>query len=253
MNVSELYDSYFDIGKSMLPYPDSKEHLRELFSFLDLCFAVVISAKGRESSGLLGAGEAGSLPGLSVSTSDISGLISPGSQEGISKEAADQVFLGLTHITQRVKKSIEKGFVPRFEVLRLKFGLDDFESFALLLSLSAEYDRKYESIFSLLHNNSSDFYASKWLAVKLYEILFGSPAASGAEVLDGSSPLCRFLCSRELKKRDRSENSGRLVLSRRVTCYLLGKNFIDPLLEDHCSLVSFKKEKKEIVKYYEYR
>ncbi len=243
MNVSELYDSYFKVGKSMLPYSDSKEHLGELFSFLDLCFAVVLSAKGYEGSGLLEAGKTGNLPGLSVSTSNISGLISPGSSEGISKEATDQVFLALAHITQRVRKSAEKGFFPRFEVIRLKFNLDDFESFALLLSLSPEYDRKYESIFSLLHNNSSDFYASKWLSVKIYESLFGSAASSKAKVLDGSSPLCRFLCSRELKKRDRSEISGRLVLSRRVTCYLLGTNYIDPLLEDYCFAVTFRKEK----------
>lgn len=242
--MSDLYDSFFKVENSMEPYSDSREHIDELFSLLDLCFAVILSARGVETPYLLKAGEAGRIPELSVSSSDAAGLILPADSPlgtgGISEKAREQIWLGRIHIMQRIKLSEDSSFIPRFEVLKRSFALDEFESFAMLLALSSEYDRKYEGIYSRLHNNSSDYYATKWLALRLYEILFGTKAASRARVIGGTSPLCRFLCSKELKRHDRSEISERLVLSRRAVSFLLGNNTVDPMLSDCCTIVNFK-------------
>ena len=75
MKVSELYDNYFHIEKLNQPYRNSREHLEELFSFLDLCFAAAMSARGLDSKKLLGAWEAGRLSDLSVSVQDIERLV----------------------------------------------------------------------------------------------------------------------------------------------------------------------------------
>ena len=246
MKIQELYRSYFTVKKRELPYENDREQLGELFAFLDLCFAVVFSARGKSQRGLPEAWEAGVLPELSVSADDLGALLCPQEERklrGLKPEAAQEIAMAWEHIGRRRDVSIEQGFVPRFDVLRLKFGLDEFEYFAMLLALSTQYDRKYEGVFARLHNNRADFYASKWLAVRLYECLFQRPAPSLSAVLTGSSPLCRFLCSRGLEQPARSETSHRLVLSPRVTSYLLGDNSPDPLLTDYCKPVNVDRER----------
>ena len=239
MEISELYESFFDITKIVLPYKNNEEHLSELFSLLDLCFTVLVSAKGYEGNGFPTALKAGNMQDLSVSSVDLSGILFSRHENKesvkISEEAREQIVLAVYHIQDRLKKSAEKDFMPAFEVVRLKFDLEDFETFSLLLALSVEYDRKYEGVYSYLHNNISDYYASKWMAIKLYKALSGI-SVSGAEILSGSSALTRFLCSRELKKRDRSECSERLVLSGRVTAYILGNNNLNNKLRGICTL-----------------
>ena len=242
MELQQLYNSFFDAEKQNLPYSSSSEHLDELFSFLDLCFSVIISARGLKSDVLLQAHETGALPDLSVAAQNVDKLLSPVRFSGLSDEALMQVLNARLHIENRVNLSIARERFTRFEVLRMEFHLDDFESFCLLLALSSSYNRKYEGVYSWLHNNECDFYATKWLAVKLYDCLFGTEALSQADVLTDKSPLCRFLCSREFDKRNRSENSQRLVLSRRVTAYLLGDNTPDRVLRSFCEVVSFDRE-----------
>ena len=243
MNKTDLYNSYFDPQISEKPYRNSEEHLKELFSLLDMCLAAVMSARGIEVAGVFEAGGAGYLPDISVAAEDPGGLLQPRQgadrAEGLLQEVTGQIGLGRSHIRSRLRKSADNEMLPRFEMLKVKFDLDDFESFALLLALAPQYDRKYEGVFSRLHNNTTDFYATKWLAIRLYESLFLEEAISRSRVLTGESPLCRFLCSRELRSRDRSEASGRLVLSARVTSFLLGKNDLSPILKEYCSLAYY--------------
>ena len=246
MKVSELYDNYFHIEKLNQPYRNSREHLEELFSFLDLCFAAAMSARGLDSKKLLGAWEAGRLSDLSVSVQDIERLVAAGNGQdhthALTEEALEQIGISREHIRRRIRVSRENGMIPRFELLKIKFRLDSFESFAMLLALSVQYDRKYEGIYVWLHNNNGDMYPTKWLALRLYESLMGETPASASRMMSGSSALCRFLCSRELSGRDRSEASDQLVLSRRVTAYLMGSNDPDPRLSGFCSLAAFRKE-----------
>ena len=241
MKLQELYQGFFKTEKRETPYRDSAEHLQELFAFLDLCFSLIASARGLDSEVLLKANEAGAMPDLTVSPGRMDLVLLSGGKSGLAFAARKQVAAARSHIRRRVQLSAEEDFVPRFELLRMQFYLDNFESFAMLLALSSEYDRKYEGIYVWLHNNQNDICATKWLAVRLYRCLFGEEPASQAAVLTDSSPLCRFLCSRELVRRDRSESAGRLVLSRRVTSYLLGENAPDPTLRDYCRVVDFDK------------
>ena len=239
MKLNRLYQSFFQPESAEKPYTENAGHLSELFSFLDLCLTLTASARGLESSALLEAREPGTLSSLSVAAQDVEQLLRGDQPDELSLEAREQIALARLHIRKRVKLSLENDFVPRFELLREAFLLDEFESFAMLLALSSAYDRRYEGIYAWLHNNESDICATKWLAVRLYSFLFDRRAASQAAVLTGSSPLCRFLCSRELVKRDRAESAGRLVLSRRATSYLLGSNELDPALSDFCSVERF--------------
>ena len=60
--------------------------------------------------------------------------------------------------------------------------------------------------------------------------------ADAAKLLSGNSVLTRFLCSREFRKRERSESSQWLLLSRRVSAYILGRNALDPALAEFATL-----------------
>ncbi len=239
MEAEDLYQSFFHFSEQFRPYKNSAEHLRDLFSLLDMCFTVIVGAKSNEVEEIPSDLRTGTLRDLSVSSRDVGGLLLAGRQrreiEPVSEQVKEQLYLAVTHIQERLHRSIAKDFLPSFEIIRAKFELDDFESFCMLLALSAEYDRKYEGIYTFLHNNSSDMYATKWLAIRMYEALSGSDAGS-AGLLSGTSAFMRFLCTKELKKRDRTETSERLVLSRRVAAYLLGKNSIDRSLLSFCTV-----------------
>lgn len=240
METEDLYNSYFSLAKQFLPYKNSYEHLRDMFSLLDMCFTVIVGAKSIDVEEIPDDLRTGVLRDLSVSSRDVGGLLSAGIErrktEPVSEQARDQLSLAVMHINERLKRSTKNDFLPAFEIVRTKFELDDFDSFCMLLALSVEYDRKYEGIFTFLHNNSSDMYATKWLAIRMYEALSGMKAPS-AGLLAGTSAFSRFLCTKELKKRDRTEISERLVLSRRVASYLLGKNSIDKSLLGFCSFM----------------
>ncbi len=239
METEDLYFSYFNLAEQFSPYRNSKEHLRDLFSLLDMSFTVIVGAKSIDVANIPDDLRTGVLRDLSVSSRDVGGLLSAGIErrntEPVSEQARDQLKLAVLHIQERLKRSEKSDFLPVFEIVRTKFELDDFESFCMLLALSVEYDRKYEGIFTFLHNNSSDMYATKWLAIRMYEALSGLRAPS-AGLLSGTSAFSRFLCTKELKKRDRTEISERLVLSRRVAAYLLGKNSIDRSLSGFCRI-----------------
>ncbi|MBR6874543.1 MAG: ATP-binding protein [Ruminococcus sp.] len=237
MDIKDLYSSYFDISLLMKPYSDDAEQLSELFAFLDLCFAALSGARGLKGEGIpeAGAGEAHS---LTVASRDIAKVLLSGQgRDALSEQAREQIENAFFHLGCRLKKSLARDFVPRFEMVRLKFSLNDFETFAMLLALAPEYDRKYESVFVSLHNNSSDIYATVWLAVKLSGYLFGTPPSAGSELLSGRSPLMRFLCSREVLRRDRCGSSDWLLLSRRVSSFILGSSGIDPELSGFCTLL----------------
>ena len=239
MEVNRLYESFFDFAELLRPYTDDKEVLKDFFSYLDLCFTLVISARGFSGEDFPTRDEAGYVPGLSVSASDLGELLLSGrlaaKESGLSEEANEQIENAYFHIESRRKRGINKDFLSRFDIAATKFGLNDFERFAMLLALSVEYDRKYEAIYTYLHNNSSDYCPTKWLAVKLYGYLFGNDG-SYAGLLSGESPLCRFMCDDRQKRRDRGESAQRLTLSPRLSSYLLGSNEIDASLKEYCRI-----------------
>ncbi len=239
MDINRLYGSFFRFDDLLLPYTSDDETLNDLFSFLDLCFTLVSGAKGFSGNDFPESAASGSALGMSVSSSDLGDLLLSGRRgdmkDGLSEEAHEQIENAYYHIESRKRRGIKKDFVSHFDIVCAKFDLNDLERFALLLALSSEYSRKYEAVYTYLHNNASDFYPTKWLAVKLYEYIFGR-SEGYARFLSGDSRLCRFLCDKSQKRRDRGESAQRLMLSARVASYILGSNDIDPAIKEYCRL-----------------
>ena len=239
MDINRLYGSFFRLSDLLLPYTNDDEMLKDLFSFLDLCFTLVSGAKGFTGKDFPEREKTGYALGLSVSSSDLGELLLSGRHEertdGLSDEAYEQIENAYYHIESRKRRGMKNGFISRFDIVCQKFYLNDLERFALLLALSNEYSRKYEAIYTYFHNSSGDFYPTKWLAVRLYEYIFGSSAGYSG-LLNGNSPLCRFLCDNSRKRTDRGESAQRLMLSARAASYILGGNDIDSSLTEFCRI-----------------
>ncbi len=238
MEINKLYSSFFDLGELLIPYTNDDEFLKDMFAYLDLCFTLVAGARGFNAESMPKRDEVGQVLGMSVSSGDLGDLLvsrrNHGSNDRLSAEALEQIENAYFHIECRKKRGLANGFMPRFEMICEKFGLSELERFSLLLALSVEYDRKYEAVYTYLHNNSSDFYPTKWLAVRLYEYLSDKSADHCALFAD--SPLCRFLCERGNKRHERGESAQRLTLSSRISSYILGTNVIDTTLSEYCRL-----------------
>ena len=238
MEVNTLYDAFFDFGDVLKPYTDDREVLEDLFAYLDLCFTLVTGAKGFVNEEFPKREETGYALGLSVSSSDLGELLLSGRRRtvsaGLTEEASEQLDNAYYHIESRRRRGImQQGFVSRFDIVCEKFGLNEYERFAMLLALSVEYDRKYEAVYTYFHNNSADYYPTKWLAAKLYGYISGN-GGGYAGTLDGSSPLCRFLCGGTRVRDDRGASAQRLTLSARAASYILGTNDIDSSLKEYC-------------------
>ena len=238
MEIKKLYDSFFRFTDMLRPYTGDEEVMKDLFSYLDLCFTLVSGARGLKADSIPERGAAGLALGMSVSSGDIRELLLSGQENGeadrLSDDAMEQIDNAYLHILSRERLGLKKGFVSRFYLVCHKFGLDEFGRFALLLALSVDYDRKYEAVYTYFHNNSSDYCPTKWLAVKLYGYLFGKSADRAALIAD--SPLCRFLCDSGQRRRDRGESAQRLTLSARVSSFILGRDELDPRLIEYCRI-----------------
>ena len=248
MEIEKLYDSFFRIGDMLRPYTNDDEVLRDLFSFLDLCFTLISGARGLKADSIPDRGETGTALGMSVSSGDIDELLLSGRNSGendsLSEKAIEQIENAYLHIQCRKKRGIRSGFVSRFDIVCGKFGLDELERFSLLLALSVEYDRKYEAVYTYLHNNASDYCPTKWLAVKLYGYCFGKSVDPAALIAD--SPLCRFLCDNGQKRRERGESAQRLTLSARAASFILGRNEMDRRLTEYCRIYPAPEQEKYV-------
>ncbi|WP_028510158.1 ATP-binding protein [Ruminococcus sp. NK3A76] len=239
MQTEKLYGEFFDFAQTLKPYSSDKEELDDLFSLLDMSLTLAAGAKGLTAGDMPPRNEIGAALGMSVSSSDLGELLMSGRRQrrqgGLSAAAKSQLENAFYHIEARKKRGLNNGFISRFEVVCRKFALDDFERFCLLLALSVEYDRKYEAVFTYLHNNSTDQYPSKWLAQKLYAYLYGKENGY-AGLLDGESPLCRFLCDKGKRRLDRGESAQRLLLSTRAASYILGESVMDKAVSEYCRI-----------------
>lgn len=238
MEIKKLYDSFFNIGDLLIPYTNDDEVLKDLFSYLDLCFTLVTGARGLSAESIPVREQTGSALGMSVASGDLGELLmsarNNGNGDRLSEDAMDQIENAFFHIERRKKLGFGRDFVSRFDTVCVMFGLSELERFSLLLALSVEYDRKYEAVYTYLHNNTSDYCPTKWLAVKLYGYIFGEKGDRAA--LTADSPLCRFLCDREQKRRERPESAQRLMLSARVSAYIFGRNEIAAGLQEYCRI-----------------
>ena len=227
MHIDDLYERSFDTEKYLLPYTSNAEYLAEQMRYLQVCLTLACAARGLSGEGFPTPDEVGWDRGLSVSTADLFGVLTP-AEPALTEDAQRQLEDAYFQVECRTRQTAKSGIIFPLESLAVKFGLDEFERFALLLAFSGFYDRKFESVYTYLHNNTAENRPTGWLAVRLWRLMTGEMPASAAALLHGTSPLTRFLTE------DTDAGSAqKLVLRSRVSAYIMGEDADAPQLSGY--------------------
>jgi ATP-dependent 26S proteasome regulatory subunit len=152
--------------------------------------------------------------------------------KGVSVAIKKQIEKAHDHIETRLKASVAAGFNPRIEVLCKKVRLNDYERFLLLLALSSAYDRKYESIYAFLHNNVKEKLPTKGLAISIYKMFFSLEDYHLGRTIRGEGNFFRYLTESTARTSNEPGLADKIVLSRRVSGFILGINQLDEELVD---------------------
>ncbi len=232
MEIEQLCGTYFDPSEKFKPYRDDGEYLTDMFRFLDVFFTIACGMKGLNGSGFPPSDMVGTAKGLSVSSEDLLSILKPEADETLTDEGRRQLEDAFIHFECRTRRSIKSGFIPRFEIVCKKFGLSDIERFAAMLALSAVYDRRYEGIYTYLHNNASDFLPSYWLIERLYAILADKSSVK-ERLTDSSLPFTRFIVDPDAEQRKRGISANRAVMRGCIASYILGGDSREPRLNGY--------------------
>lgn len=232
MEIEQLCNSYFDPREQFKPYRDDEEYLTDMFRFLDVLFTIACGLKGLNGSNFPPSDTVGKARGLSVSSEDLFSILEPKSDPALTDAGRRQLEDAFLHFECRTRKSIKSGFIPRFEIVCKKFGLSDIERFAAMLALSVVYDRRYEGVYTFLHNNSSDFLPSYWLIERLYGILADGSSVT-ERLMDSNLPFKKFIAEPDVEQRKRGVSANRAVMRGCVASYILGGDSREPRLNGY--------------------
>ncbi|NLL19932.1 MAG: ATP-binding protein, partial [Clostridia bacterium] len=92
--------------------------------------------------------------------------------------------------------------------------------------LSPAWDRKYEAIYAFLHNNVQEKLPTKGLAISLYKMFFHLEDYHVGRTIRGEGNFFRFLAERNALDTEPGL-ADKIILSRRVSGFVLGINQID--------------------------
>lgn len=232
MDISALYETYFDASVYMKPYPSNREYLEDRMRFLTVCMTVACAAKGLEGGEIPEPETVGSFPGLSVSSTDLFGILTPDNENTcwLTETAREQIENAYFHVECRARQTLRTDVTIPMEALALKCKLDEFEKFALLMAFSTVWDRKFEGAYAYLHNSAGEVQPTRWLAVRLFTFLFGMVPDSAAALLDGTSPVAELFTAAPDVSDSRNAAAEKLLLRGRVASWLMGmeKNGVQP-------------------------
>ncbi len=232
MEIEQLCEAYFDPRDRLKPYRDDEEYLTDMFRFLDVLFTIACGLKGLNGGSFPPSDTVGKARGLSVSSEDLFSILKPEADAALTKAGRRQLEDAFFHFECRTRRSIRTGFIPRFEKVCQKLRLSGIERFAAMLALSVVYDRKYEGVYTYLHNNTSDFLPSYWLIERLYAILSDRSGVT-ERLTDGDLPFTRFIAETDVEPRKRGVSASRAVMRGCVASYILGGDSREPRLNGY--------------------
>lgn len=238
-----FYEKYFFEEDIEIAYESSLEQMQELFSFLDILLNLVLMVKlSDEKSGNF-------LKAISINEDDVLAALSSYELENQTMEISDTVKNDIDkvrmHLIQRSKLSENIVFL-RFNYIVEQLSLSDVEVICLLLGLATEYDKKYELIYSAIHNDKNTRVATIGLAIAIMEVLHSFSTQNWNILSNPESNFCRFLFwSQEHTTKYINLYSKEIFLKRRVVEYLFGND----TLEEHIGYAGylFDAKKEEVV------
>ena len=156
MNIDNLYESSFDADKYLQPYASNAEYLAEQMQYLSVCLTLACAARGLSGEGFPTPDSVGWDRGFSLSTADLFGVLTPAAPS-LTEDARRQLEDAYFQVECRTRQTAKAGIVFPLESLAVKFSLDEFERFALLLafpSFTTENTRAFTPIFTTIQRKT---------------------------------------------------------------------------------------------------
>ena len=185
--IPDFFPSRFRAEDAGTPYSDSEAHLRDLMGLLavHLTLAQIALAENTfmfgDEDDDVGDGNGDSvnesvlrtLPGLALNDREAVEYIDnyPPSPP-VDAELLQLLLQAVRqHISERVEATAQRGGSLRFDLLRSRFGLTDFQWFCVLCAYGCETDRGFEQVFVSMHKERTMRSPTLGTALALYRLL----------------------------------------------------------------------------------
>ncbi|WP_341878091.1 ATP-binding protein [Defluviitalea saccharophila] len=231
--MSVYFTNKFDIDSKDKPYKSNFEYLQDLLKLLELQLFLLFK-QSEEHSGQ----NPNKFKGIVLSKTDISNIL--GNSDSSDEEETDLILeaidLGKNYIENRTLLTLKKEMFLPLEYVVAAFTLSEFEKLCILLSLSIEMDKKYESIYAYLQNDITSKYPTIDLCLKLY-----SQSQSNKffvlSHLNKNSKLFRYFYPFDtLVNENTSLLSKKLILDDRLVSFILGAHSSNAQIESYAQI-----------------
>ena len=164
--MQQLFDKLFPYDALSHPYQSPAEYLGDLIAMLDL--RLTFALRYYHDGGRMVGDPLERFKGMVVTRTEVEDLVEAAPRPLDLTQLSRVLDMARLHIGARRSMTEPEHLV--FDYVQRKLDLSDFESFAMLLGLLCEADRKYEKIIAYLQDDVT-LKGPTWdLAVKLYHM-----------------------------------------------------------------------------------
>ena len=228
MNVTKQPQSS-ELLSEPRPYSSNAEYVRDLLRLVDLLIEPSLDDKSNNSDSL------DQLRGLVVTADHVQQLLrtKPEALQGRLNSAPTEFE---ARIEQRVALSSPNETVLYLPRLTQLFQLNSFEVRCIIICLSLEIDRKYETLFAYFQDDVTKRQVSVDLVLKLTSSAFGY-RLSARQYFRSTSPLFKYGLIEKVFPETKSLVATEIRLNDRIADFLLGNPCLDRRLESICDMV----------------
>lgn len=186
--TGKFYEAYFPMERRHTPYQSLEEVQKDICSLLDIYLIFLLKRKQE-------APEKMNLKGVVITAEEVEYALNSNRIQNyngqLSEQMQEELGEAISYIEARFARTKEtkqeKGI--RFFQLIESFALSKWESFVLLLTLAAAFERKYEKLFGFLQDDITAKLPTKGLILSLYECWDSITVREKADFIQGRGTL----------------------------------------------------------------
>lgn len=218
MNIDGMFERYFDISKENKEYLSFEENILDYFALLDIYIFIAFGAKVKFRELYI--------KGITLSSESIKGMLESSCLDKrnivLSEKNKEEIIKAENYIKGREKFSSKE--VTKIRNICEIFNLGDFWCFFLVASVSVNFDKKYETLFSVLQNNPLFKYPSIGIIIALYNMIDTISLEEMGYIFDIEQNPFKFLF--EVKSREELSLSSQMKVKERIISYLFNSDCV---------------------------
>lgn len=238
ISMSIYFNNKFDISLKEEPYKNNYEYLQDLLNLLELQLFLIFKQSNQDLEQ-----DTNKFKGIVLSKTDISAILeTPNNDEEELDIILEGISLGKTFIENRVLLTLRKEIFLPLEYVAAAFKLNEFEKLCILLSLSIEMDRKYETIYAYLQNDITKKYPTIDLCLKLYSQSQAKKFFVLSHLNKNSKLFRYFYPFNSSSDESSSLLSKKLILDDRLLSFILNSSSSNTHIETYAQLFFYAQE-----------